>query len=71
MVLWKKLWYFGQNYGTILRTMNFDLRRKKTWWRKKTWLITKKIRDFELERKKLCKYTKIIEVLNRFIALEL
>ena len=21
MVLWKKLWYYGQNYGTILRNM--------------------------------------------------
>ena len=36
MVLWKKLWYFGQNYGTMDKTMvlyrelwNFDLRRGK------------------------------------------
>ena len=29
MVLWTKLWYYGQNNGTILRLENFDLRRKK------------------------------------------
>ena len=29
MVLWKKLWYYGIDYGTILRTMELPLRRKK------------------------------------------
>ena len=42
MVLWKKLWYYGQNYDTILRTMELPFTKKKTWW------ITKKLRDFDL-----------------------
>ena len=25
MVLWKKLWYYGKNYGTIPKLWNFDL----------------------------------------------
>ena len=29
MVLWKKLWYYGQNYGTILRTMELRFTKKK------------------------------------------
>ena len=31
-LLWKKLWYYGQTYGTILRTIELDLRRKKAWY---------------------------------------
>ena len=29
MVLWKKLWYYGQNYGTILRTIELRFKKKK------------------------------------------
>ena len=29
MVLWKKLWYYEQNYGTILRTMEPRFAKKK------------------------------------------
>ena len=29
MVLWKKLWYYGQNYGTILRTIELQFTKKK------------------------------------------
>ena len=29
IVLWTKLWYYRQNYGTIPRTRSFGLRRKK------------------------------------------
>ena len=29
MVLWKKLWYYGQNYGTILRTMELRFTKKR------------------------------------------
>ena len=29
MVLWKKLWYYGQNYGSILRTMELRFTKKK------------------------------------------
>ena len=28
MVLWIKLWYYGQNYGTILRTMELTFKKK-------------------------------------------
>ena len=38
----KKLWYFGKNYGTIPRTIEFRFTKKKTW------KITKKLRDFDL-----------------------
>ena len=31
MVLWKKLWYYGQNYGTIPRTMELRFTKEKTW----------------------------------------
>ena len=62
---WTKLWYYGQNYGTIPRTM--DLRFTK----EKNMVDYQKLRNFDLEWKKLWIYTKIIEVLNRFIALEL
>ena len=74
MVLWyyEKLWYYGKNYGTMNKTMvlywelwNFDLRRKKTIG------DYQKLRDLGFKWKKLGKYIKIIEVLNRFIALEL
>ena len=27
----KKLWYYGQNYGTILRTIELRFKKKKTW----------------------------------------
>ena len=65
MVLWKKLWYYGQNYGTILSTMELRFTKKKNM------VDYQKLRDFDLLWKKLLKYTKIIEVLNRFLALEL
>ena len=29
MVLWKKRWYYEQNYVTILRSIELRLRRKK------------------------------------------
>ena len=29
MVLWKKLWYYGQNYGTILRAIELRFTKKK------------------------------------------
>ena len=29
MVLWTKLWYYEQNYGTILRTMEIRFTKKK------------------------------------------
>ena len=29
MVLWKKLWYYGKNYGTILRTIELRFTKKK------------------------------------------
>ena len=31
MVLWKKLWYYGQNYGTIPKTMELRFTKEKTW----------------------------------------
>ena len=80
MVLYRNLWNFDllwktmvlwKNYGTMDKNMalyrelwNFDLRRKKHGRlpkTKKLWIIMEKT----------IKYTKIIEVLNRFIALEL
>ena len=30
MVLWKKLWYYGQNYGTILRNEGLRFTKKKS-----------------------------------------
>ena len=30
MVLWKKIWYYGQNYGTILRTIELRFTKKKS-----------------------------------------
>ena len=65
MVIWEKLWYYGQNNGTIYwELLNFDLRRKnhgKLPNTKKLWFIIKKTMEI---------YPKI-EVLNRFIAWEL
>ena len=29
MVLWTKLWYYGQNYGTIPRTMELRFTKEK------------------------------------------
>ena len=29
MVLWKQLWYYGNNYGTIRRTMQFRFMKNK------------------------------------------
>ena len=42
MVLWKKLWYFGQNYGTILRTMELPFSNKENM------VDYQKLRDFDL-----------------------
>ena len=63
MVLWKKVWYYGQNYCTILRTIELRFTKKK-----KHGILpnTKKLRL--IMKKKLWKYTKIIEVLSRLIA---
>ena len=63
MVLWKKVWYYGQNYCTILRTIELRFRKKKKHGRLPN---TKKL--LFIKKKKLWKYTKIIEVLNRLIA---
>ena len=62
MVLWKKLWYYGQNNGIMAKIMvlyrellNFDLQRKKDGRlpkTKKLWFI----------KEKLWLYTKKIEV---------
>ena len=65
MVLWKKLWYYGPNYGTILRTIELRFTKKK-----KNMADYQMLRNFDLKWKKLWKYTKINEVLNRLIALE-
>ena len=62
MALWTKLWYYGQNYGTIPRIM--ELRFKKE---KKPLPNTKKL-WFILE-KTMVIYQ--IIVLNKYIALEL
>ena len=65
MALWKQLWYYGQSYGTILRAMELPFTRKKH-------SRLPNLKDFDLKlKKKLWKNTKIIEVLNRLIALEL
>ena len=56
-VLWTKLWYYTENYGTSIYEEKNHGRLPKT---KKLLLIMEK-----------SKYTKIIKVLNRFIALEL
>ena len=37
----KKLWYYGQNYGTILRTMELRLTKKKNM------MDYQKLRDFD------------------------
>ena len=58
MVLWTKLWHYTENYGTSI-------------YEEKNMVDYQKLKDFDLLWKKLLKYTKIIEVLNRFIALEL
>ena len=29
MVLWAKIWYYGQNYGTILTTMDIRFMKEK------------------------------------------
>ena len=42
MVLWKKLWYYEQNYGTILRTTELRFKRKKNI------VDYQKLRDFDL-----------------------
>ena len=31
MVLWIKLWYYGQNFGTKPRTMELRFTKEKTW----------------------------------------
>ena len=61
----KKLWYYGQNYGTILRAIELRFTKKKN-------MVDYQIlRNFDSLWKKLWKYAKIIEVLNRIKALEL
>ena len=42
MVLWKKLWYYEQNYGTIQRTMELRFAKKKNM------VDYQKLRDFDL-----------------------
>ena len=58
MLLWKKLSYYNENYGTSI-------------FEGKTWKITKNQETLIYDGKKLWQYTKIIELLNRYIALEL
>ena len=58
MVLWTKLWYYTENYGTSI----YEEKNKEDY---------QKLRDFDLKWKKLWKNTKIIEVLFRFLAFEL
>ena len=55
MVQWTKLWYYTENYRTSIYAEEKHGRLPNT---KKRW-------------KKLWKYTKIIEVLNRLTALDL
>ena len=31
MVLWKNLWYYGQNFGTMDKTMELRFMKGKTW----------------------------------------
>ena len=31
LVLWKKLWYCTENYGTIHKLWNFDYEGRQTW----------------------------------------
>ena len=42
MVLWKKLWYYGKNYDTILKTMElwFTMEKTMVLW-KKLWYYSK------------------------------
>ena len=42
MVLWKKLWYYGKNYGTIPKTMElwFTMEKTMVLW-KKLWYYSK------------------------------
>ena len=44
MVLWKKLWYYGKNYGTIQKTMElwFTMEKTMVLW-KKLWYYSKKL----------------------------
>ena len=41
IVLWKKLWYYGQNFGSILRNMEFPYTKEKM-------EDYQKLRDFDL-----------------------
>ena len=59
MVLWTKLWYYTENYGTLIYEGKNHGRLPKT---KKLWFIIEKTN---------WKYTNIIEVLNRLIGSEL
>ena len=47
MVLWKKLWYYGKNYGTILRTsINEENKKHGTLPNtKKLWFIMDKTKE--------------------------
>ena len=54
-----------ENYGTVEKTMEVRLTKKKNM------VDYQKLRNFDYNGKKLRKYTKIIEVLNRLIAFEL
>ena len=36
MVLWRKLWYYGQNFGTIPKAMELRFTKGKTWYITKT-----------------------------------
>ena len=47
MVLWEKPWYYKQNYGSILRTMELRFTKKKKHCR------LPKIKDFDLKSIKL------------------
>ena len=59
MVQCKKLGYYGQNYDTILRTMELRFTNGKDM------LDYQKLRNFDLQWKKLWLYAKIIEVFEQ------
>ena len=42
MVLWTKLWYYGENYGTIPNPMELRFTIRKTW------KITENFETFDL-----------------------
>ena len=58
MVLWTKLWYYGQNYGNIPRTMELRFTKEKTR------IVNKKLRNFDLFWKNYGKIPKVLKFLT-------